>query len=441
MRPVLSVNAARSARPPAREERLPAPAAAARPVDVLVLDGEQRQSLVSVRSLGRAGVRVAALERRPAPALRSRWCAAAVAVPDWFLDSDAFVDGVLTVVQRYAPRVVLPVSDGTLDALCRRRAEVEQDVRLAAASDEALAIAVDKERTLALAEELGIGIPGSVPVESVREVGAAVKEVGLPAVVKPVRSWVSQGRRGDRFTCELATTPQEAEVAVERILAAGSHALVQEWITGSREAVSLMYVNGRVVARFAQLTHRMFPPLGGSSIVRESLPLPRDVAEAAEALVAATNLEGYAEVEFRRDARGRPRLMEINPRLSASVELAVRAGVDFPLLLYRWANGDRMETLTEYRYGLRMRWLGGDLRWLRRAVIDRGRPDVPPTHRALGSFVADFFRPAAYDYVSLSDLRPALSATAGFFPRAFRRPRSPRVKVAPVDTEARCDTT
>ena len=45
--------------------------------DVLVLDARSRQSLVAVRSLGRRGLRIAALETGdglPIPAFSSRWC-------------------------------------------------------------------------------------------------------------------------------------------------------------------------------------------------------------------------------------------------------------------------------------------------------------------------------------------------------------------------------
>lgn len=62
--------------------------------------------------------------------------------------------------------------------------------------------------------------------------------------------------------------------------------------------------------------------------------------EAGERLVTELDLDGYSEVEFRRDREGNAVLMEINPRLSASVEVAVRAGVPFSRLLYAWAAGE-----------------------------------------------------------------------------------------------------
>ena len=121
-------------------------------------------------------------------------------------------------------------------------------------------------------------------------------------------------------------------------------------------------------------------------------------------------------------ADGRPRLMEINPRLSASVEVAVRAGVDFPGLLYEWAVTGRVaEPVGAYRAGVRMRWLGGDIRWLRDTARSQGRPEALPLGRALADFAIDSLRPASYDYVSLSDPRPALFAVAGFAVKAVKR--------------------
>jgi predicted ATP-grasp superfamily ATP-dependent carboligase len=163
----------------------------------------------------------------------------------------------------------------------------------------------------------------------------------------------------------------------------------------------------------------MNPPLGGSSVVRESIPLPRDATELAEALVDAAGLTGYSEVEFRRAADGTPHLMEINPRLSASVELAVRAGVDFPRLLYDWAVGEPIRAPASYPSGVRMRWLGGDIRWLRQTLRSKPGPDIVTRGVAIRRFLGDCVRPAGYDYAVAGDLRPALVATVGFLASAF----------------------
>jgi predicted ATP-grasp superfamily ATP-dependent carboligase len=393
-------------------------------LDVAVLDADQRQSLVCVRSLGRAGLRVGAFDSRRVAAFRSRWCAASGLLPAGALDPDAYVMSVLELVEHRAPRLLIVASDETVEALRARRNEIEMRTTLALAPNAAVDIAVDKAKTLGLAESLGISVPRSVPLHDFKDVLTAAREIGLPAVVKPVRSWLQHGGSGERLGPEVVLDIAELRSAAERSFAAGGSALLQQWVPGQREAVWLFYASGRFWARFAQIAYRMFPALGGSSILRESIPVPRDTGDAAEALVAAAGLVGYSEVEFRRDRDGRALLMEINPRLSASLEVAVRAGVDFPALIYAWAVDRPLVDMTKYRYGVRVRWLGGDLRWLRETLLSQGRPDIVPARLALRTFAGDFFRPSAYDYLEVSDIRPALAASIAFGVQATGRGRA-----------------
>jgi len=224
-----------------------------------------------------------------------------------------------------------------------------------------------------------------------------------------------------------------------RLLDAGTGALLQQWLPGAREAVSVLYAQGRMWATFAQRAERMYPVLGGSSVLRRSIAVPQDIGAAAEALIRELGLEGYAEIEFRRDGAGRPFLMEINSRLSASVEIAVRAGVDFPLLLYQWAAGEPIQASPAYRSGRRMRHLKGDVGWLKEALRDPGHPDAPPRVTAIVSFLAAFARPSGYDYWDRGDPAPAAllaSRVVRGLPRrivkALRRGRSFTAPQEPV---------
>ena len=123
--------------------------------------------------------------------------------------------------------------------------------------------------------------------------------------------------------------------------------LVQELVGGVRETIKLFRDEGQTLARVAMLVDRTWPPLGGSSVMRRTIAPPEDTLDLAERLVAEIGLDGYSEAEFRRDADGRPLLMEINPRLSQSVELAVRAGVDFPRMQLEWARGGKIPAAAE----------------------------------------------------------------------------------------------
>ena len=108
-------------------------------------------------------------------------------------------------------------------------------------------------------------------------------------------------------------------------------------------------------------------------------------------------------------------------RLSASVEVAVRAGVDFPYLLYQWANGDPIDLVEHYRTGSWMRYLEGDLLTTVQTITQRGRPGVTPPAQAFWEFLIDFFVPTGYDYLDWKDLRPVWTATLEFVQRARDR--------------------
>jgi predicted ATP-grasp superfamily ATP-dependent carboligase len=383
--------------------------------NALILDASLRQSLVAVRCLGRAGVRVhAGATGRSTPAFASRYCQGAACLPEVADDPDAFADAVRDLARRTGRPVIFTSHDGSIDVLSARRRELEECAFLALADNRALTIAADKRKTLALAAKLGIPVPTSLVVADIENLRSAAKEVGLPAVVKPIRSWVDDHRVRRRVVSSVHRRIESLTAAAGALLELQGAVIVQPWLSGDRQAVSFIYSGGEVAAAFAQVAYRTDPPLGGHSVMRESIPLLADIAEPAERLVRAIGLEGYSEIEFRRDARGIARLMEINARLSASVEVAVRSGVDFPLLVYKWARGMKLAPTRRYRVGVRMRWLGGDVRWLARTMSHQQDPDAVPPRAAVSQFGRDFLRPAYYDYLDVRDPRPAIAAFGGF---------------------------
>jgi predicted ATP-grasp superfamily ATP-dependent carboligase len=131
--------------------------------------------------------------------------------------------------------VLITSSEGTISVIRRHREQLEQRVHIALAREPALGIALNKERTLKVAQELGLGVPRGVAVCSVSEVPAALREIGLPAVVKPVESWSRGEKQGIRVACQLVTTPDEAYCAVEELTRFGGSILFQQFLFGNGE--------------------------------------------------------------------------------------------------------------------------------------------------------------------------------------------------------------
>jgi hypothetical protein len=138
----------------ARDRKVPTVAAEREQYDILILDAEWRIALTTVRSLGRAGLRVALGEGvgqyRPdhAPAsFRSRYCARAVELPDYTSDPASFVDAIIAFVREHRVRVVLPAGDASIALLAPNRERfAELGCTVAVAPDTALEIANDSTR-------------------------------------------------------------------------------------------------------------------------------------------------------------------------------------------------------------------------------------------------------------------------------------------------------
>src|SRR6266849_6796884 len=274
--------------------------------DALVLEGRLRQSLTTVRSLGSHGLRVAVVEtsdNRGVPAFSSRWCQQRFVCPA-SQGTEAYLTYLEQLLDRTEARVLITSSDATIALIRRHREQLERRVRIALAKEPALGIAINKEQLLVVAKQLGVAVPRTVTVGLVSEVAAALDEIGLPAVIKPVESWAWDGQQGARIVSQLVTTPDEARRAVEELTRFGGTTLFQEFLSGRRESLSFFYANGEIYARFAFFGKRTNPPLGGVYVVRQAIPLPADTGAQAERLVREIELEGYCQVEFRRDSAG-----------------------------------------------------------------------------------------------------------------------------------------
>ena len=260
-------------------------AADGRPIDVLVLDAEYRQALAAMRSLARSGMKVGSVvcasDENEALAFRSRWCRLRAVVPDFAQDATGYADAIIALLDQHPADLILPCHDGSIAALRARRSELEQRTALPLASEAALNIAVNKERTLSLAKNLGIAVPRTVALSDTRDLRAALDHIGYPAVIKPAWSWAQRDGVGTRLSCAAVSDLGEGQRVVDAIRMAGGRAVIQQWLSGRREAVSLFYAANKFWARFVQMSYRELPSLGGASVLCESTPpLPELIAPA-----------------------------------------------------------------------------------------------------------------------------------------------------------------
>lgn len=391
---------------------------------VLVTDGEQRAALAVVRSLGQAGyeVRVCSARGRSL-AGASRHCRVERRVADALSEPARFVEEVAALLDEWGVDVLIPVTEASLFALLGARERLGR-VRIPFADLGTLRAISDKGALLDIAPEVGIAIPQQRIVACPESwADADVASLPFPVVLKPSRSVADRDGRQVKLTVRHAANAAELDAARRDLPAAAYPLLVQQRIVGPGVGIFLLIWDGEVVATFAHRRLREKPPAGGVSVYRESIAADPTLVARSRALLERFGWRGVAMVEYKVDAAtGTPYLMEVNGRFWGSLQLAVDAGVDFPVLLLRAAAGDHPAPVSEYRAGIRSRWEWGDvdhlLARLRRSAPDLSLPpDAPGRWRAVASVLRPWRPGDRGEILRLRDPWPFLRETVDWLRR------------------------
>jgi predicted ATP-grasp superfamily ATP-dependent carboligase len=186
--------------------------------------------------------------------------------------------------------------------------------------------------------------------------------------------------------------------------------ILQEFISAPGYGVSALFNHGEMKAKFTHRRLRERSPKGGPSTLRESINLPI-LEEYAERLLRHVGHHGVAMVEFKYDAAtGKVWFLEVNPRWWGSLALATQSGVDFPVLIHQMIHEEISSPQPEYRTGVKVRWLLGDLLAIRNQFLAGQMPRL------------NSFWPAVngYDDAYANDLRPLAAEFFLFFRKRLR---------------------
>jgi predicted ATP-grasp superfamily ATP-dependent carboligase len=158
-------------------------------------------------------------------------------------------------------------------------------------------------------------------------------------------------------------------------------------------------------------------------VLRKSVRVPAVLRELSSRLLRHIGAHGIAMVEFRIDSRtGEPYLMEINGRFWGSLQLAVDAGVNFPLLLVNQTLGKPIVPL-RYQENVILRWWLGDL--IRMLRVLKGRPagyigSFPSRASALREFFGPQPQGTRSEILRWADCWPALVEPLSLLRRVFQ---------------------
>jgi protein-tyrosine-phosphatase/predicted ATP-grasp superfamily ATP-dependent carboligase len=370
---------------------------------VLVLDGHSRAALETLQSLGRAGVQVdLAAETQDCVAMHSRYISRKLQQPpqqraadfqSWLREQDR--------VRNYT--LIVPATETSLLGL--RQLDENDPLRRKAvlAGDEALDVALDKEKTWQLAHQLGVPTPSGILLSTLSDIGQVQQ---FPVVLKPTHSKVIVDGALQTLAVAVVKNESERQEQLRRWLPL-TQVQQQEYIHGRGVGVEFLFNRGRKIWHFAHERVHEYPLTGGASSYRRSIDPPAEMLHDAERLLIALNWHGVAMIEFKVDAKGQHWLMEINPRLWGSLALSIDAGVDFPMGLLQVARGEQPAPQPKYKVPYYTRDLRTDVDWLKCNIRADQRDPLLHTRARAFSFL-ELLRPLigreSWDHFDWRDL-------------------------------------
>lgn len=278
--------------------------------------------------------------------------------------ADNFIDCILEICMKEKVDLVEPIVTRELMkfALSRERFE-EKGIKLAVMSPETLEIVNNKANLLTAVKKAGLPCPEFRVVHSVGELETACAELGYPAKAVCVKGAEGNGSRGvrivdpyvSRYDLFFNSKPSSMNISYEELIRTLSEKpeipemLVMENLPGEEYGIDVLCDNGEVLIELGRYNYSVNSSIPQGCVIE----LREEASAQAKAICRQFCIDGNANFDFKYDREGRLRLIEINPRLSATIVSYAAAGVNMPYLGIKRLLGEPLPKC-DPAYGTRM---------------------------------------------------------------------------------------
>lgn len=229
---------------------------------------------------------------------------------------------------------------------------------------ENLNVANNKIRLYEFMQDNGISVVPFKRVTSLDAFECAVTELGYPKKPVCVKLAESSGSRGVRiidsnkslYDLFVHSKPESFHTTfeyMERTLKeapAFPELLVMKSLTGNEYTVDLLADNGKIIYIAGRNNLRMMMSIAQESILQEN----HRAFSIAKQVVEGLKLDGVIGMDFLFDENGLTQLMDVNPRIDATVSIFAAGGLNLPYLCVKKMIGEELPNIT-IKYGTRLK--------------------------------------------------------------------------------------
>ncbi|MGE4220365.1 MAG: ATP-grasp domain-containing protein [Alphaproteobacteria bacterium] len=254
-------------------------------------------------------------------------------------DDPAYLDAILTLLEKQPVDLILPCSDEEASALAKGRAEIEKTGATLAAVDSALLETMrDKAASYRLLDAHGIATPQGEVAETVSALDRAIErmlDLHGEIAAKPM---ISRGSRdtfivcrdivgiddpndGREIYCDLASFRERFILRLRTLLPV----VVMERLLPPAYDIDVLTWQGQLL----RAAPRRRINTGGVPFRGGVIEMRPDLLDVAERVTRAANMSWLYDYDIMMRRSGEPVVMELNPRPSGSIAAAIAAGIPF----------------------------------------------------------------------------------------------------------------
>lgn len=232
-----------------------------------------------------------------------------------------YITTLLKACLKHSIELLIPTVDTELLHIAQQQEDFTQHkIKIALSSAQTLELCRDKYQLLNFCKDTGC-----TPAFSLFDAAFNAAQFHFPCFAKPRIGAGSQGAR-------VIANPQ----SLKQLAQDGSY-LIQELLPGDEYSVDVYVSRERhVLAAVPRLRMKIDSGIAVASQTRNNPELIKN----ALTIMEKVNITYVANIQFKANAAGEFKLLEINPRFPGTLPLTAAAGIDIPRLLIKELQGE-----------------------------------------------------------------------------------------------------
>lgn len=278
---------------------------------------------------------------------------------------ESYIDTLLRICKKEKVNIFFPFMDEELELIEDRLSDFQNlGVTVSIASREVINTTNNKLKFYEYLKRNGFDIPEFYSVTNIDEYEKACKKLGYPEQKICIKTIFGSGSRGVRILDEQADMYSQfieekpnCMVLTKSIfdsIIMGQKRLepmmAMEYLPGAECSVDVLAEDGRIIYMVGRESNNVLASIPQDSILKE---IP-EAYEVCQKVCELLRIDGNADFDFKYDKNGKPVLMEVNPRLAATMSVIAMGGVNLPYLRIKQLLGEDLPQL-KVNYGIRFK--------------------------------------------------------------------------------------